>query len=43
MELLLVKQERTKCQNLQVEYDKKLSEMTNIKMRLEKDMAEELN
>jgi hypothetical protein len=27
---------------LQSEYDKKLAEMTNIKLRLEKDMAEEL-
>jgi DNA replication protein DnaC len=43
MELLLVKQERTKCQSLQSEYDKKLAEMNNIKLRLEKDMAEELN
>ena len=42
MELLLVKQERDKTQVLQHEYEQKLSEMSNIKLKLEKDMAEEL-
>jgi hypothetical protein len=42
MELLLVKQERDKTQTLQHEYEQKLSEMSNIKLKLEKDMAEEL-
>jgi len=42
MELLLVKQERDKTKQLQVEYDQKLAEMTNIKLRLEKEMADEL-
>jgi hypothetical protein len=42
MELLLVKQERDKCKSLQGEYDSKLGEMTNIKLKLEKNMAEEL-
>ena len=42
MELLLVKQERDKTKSLQDEYEKKLSEMTNIRLKLEKDMAEEL-
>lgn len=43
MELLLVKQERDKTKSLQVEYDQKLAEMSNIKLKLEKDMSEELN
>lgn len=43
MELLLVKQERDKCKSLQTEYDQKLAEMTNIKLKLEKNMAEELS
>lgn len=43
MELVLVKQERDKTRSLQHEYEQKLSEMTNIKVRLEKEMAEELN
>jgi hypothetical protein len=43
MELLLVKQERDKCKSLQTEYDQKLGEMTNIKLKLEKNMAEELS
>jgi hypothetical protein len=42
MELLLVKTERDKTKGLQGEYDKKLGEMSNIKLKLEKDMAEEL-
>jgi hypothetical protein len=42
MELLLVKQERDKTKSLQEEYEKKLVEMSNIRLRLEKDMAEEL-
>ena len=42
MELLLVKTERDKTKALQGEYDKKLAEMSNIKLKLEKDMAEEL-
>ena len=42
MELLLVKQERDKTQQLQKEYEQKLNEMSNIKLKLEKDMAEEL-
>ena len=43
MELLLVKQERDKTKQLQVEYERKLSDMSNIKLKLEKDMAEELS
>jgi len=43
MELILVKQERDKTKSLQHEYDKKLAEMTNIKLRLEKEMSEELS
>ena len=43
MELLLVKTERDKTKSLQGEYDKKLAEMSNIKLKLEKDMAEELS
>lgn len=43
MELLMVKQERDKCKSLQTEYEGKLSEMNNIKMKLEKNMAEELS
>lgn len=42
MELLLVKQERDKTKSLQHEYDQKLAEMSNIKLKMEKDMAEEL-
>ena len=42
MELILVKQERDKTQQLQKEYEQKLNEMSNIKLKLEKDMAEEL-
>ena len=42
MELLLVKQEKDKTQQLQHEYEQKLSEMSNIKLKLEKDLAEEL-
>ena len=42
MELLLVKQERDKTKSLQDEYERKLGEMTNIRLKLEKDMAEEL-
>lgn len=42
MELLLVKQERDKTQSLAHEYEQKLAEMSNIKLKLEKDMAEEL-
>ena len=42
LELLLVKQEKDKTQQLQHEYEQKLSEMSNIKLKLEKDMAEEL-
>ena len=43
MELLLVKQERDKSGTLQREYEQKIAEMSNIKLRLEKDMAEELS
>lgn len=43
MELLMVKQERDKCKSLQSEYEGKLAEMTNIKLKLEKNMAEELS
>ena len=43
MELLLVKQERDKTKSLQEEYEKKLVEMSNIRLKLEKDMAEELS
>ena len=43
MELLLVKQERDKTQKLQHDYEQKLAEMSNIKLKLEKDMAEELS
>ena len=42
MELLLVKQERDKTKSLQVEYEKKLGDMTNIRLKLEKEMAEEI-
>mmetsp|Transcript_33486 Transcript_33486/g.51417 ORF Transcript_33486/g.51417 Transcript_33486/m.51417 type:complete len:246 (+) Transcript_33486:531-1268(+) len=42
MELLLVKQERDKTKQLQVEYDKKLEEMNTIKVKMEKDMNEEI-
>ena len=43
MELLLVKQERDKTLDLQREYEQKLNEMTNIRLKLEKEMAEELS
>lgn len=43
MELLLVKQEKEKTQQLQKEYEHKLNEMSNIKLKLEKDLAEELS
>lgn len=43
MELLLVKQERDKTKSLQDEYEKKLVEMSNIRLKLEKDMAEEMS
>lgn len=43
MELVLVKQERDKTASLQREYEQKLAEMSNLKLRLEKEMAEELS
>lgn len=43
MELILVKQERDKTKHLQTEYEQKLSEMQSIRLRLEKEMAEEIN
>ena len=43
LELVLVKQERDKTKSLQHDYENKLAEMTNIKLRLEKEMAEELS
>lgn len=43
MELLLVKQERDKTKQLQGEYEKKLNEMTNIRLKLEKEMGDEMN
>lgn len=43
MELLLVKQEKDKTLQLQKEYESKLNEMSNIKLKLEKDLAEELS
>ena len=43
MELVLVKQERDKTGSLQREYEQKLAEMSNLKLRLEKEMAEELS
>lgn len=42
MELLLVKQERDKAKDLQNEYERKINEMQNIKLKLEKEMTEEL-
>ena len=43
MECILLKQESEKTKNLQRDYETKLSEMSNIKLKLEKDMAEEMN
>ena len=43
MELLLCRQERDKTQELAREYDRKLSEMSELRTRLEKDMQEELS
>ena len=43
MELLLVKQERDKTENLAREYDSKLQEMSTIRAKLEKELAEELS
>ena len=43
MELLLVKQERDKTKNLQSEYERKLHEMETIRVKLEKDMSEEIS
>lgn len=42
MELLLCKQERDKTQELAREYDRKLSEMSELRLKLEKEMAQEL-
>lgn len=43
MELILVRQERDKTKHLQTDYERKLAEMTNIRVCLEKEMAEEIN
>ena len=43
MECILLKQESEKTKNLQRDYETKLAEMSNIKLKLEKDMAEEMN
>ena len=43
MELLLCKQERDKTQELAREYDRKLGEMSELRLKLEKEMAEELS
>ena len=43
MELVLVKQERDKTKSLQSEYERKLAEMSNIRINLEKEMAEEIS
>jgi hypothetical protein len=43
MELMLVKQERDKTRSLQGDYEKKLNEMTNIRLKLEKEMGDEIN
>ena len=42
MELILVKQERDKTKQLQTEYERKLAEMQSLRVRLEKEMAEEI-
>jgi hypothetical protein len=42
VELLVVKQERDKVRDIQTEYEKKLAEMRTLQLRLEKEMAEEL-
>lgn len=43
LELVLVKQERDKTLDLQREYEHKINEMSNIRLKLEKEMAEELS
>ena len=43
MELLLCRQERDKTQELAREYDRKLGEMSELRMKLEKEMQEELS
>jgi len=42
MELLVCKQERDKTAELAREYDRKISEMSELRVNLEKDMAEQL-
>ena len=43
MELLLCKQERDKTQELAREYDRKLNEMSDLRVKLEKEMHEEVS
>jgi hypothetical protein len=43
MELVLVKQERDKTKSLQDEYERKIADMSNIRIKLEKEMAEEIS